>query len=347
MEKEIWDRFVIKDELLGKTDNFDRNCYSHSNRSNILTPEVSQYLLKKGFLPKYPNRSKFALCVSHDVDVLNNRLNYSTLKTAFKEKKNIIYLKQSLKGNRGNRKFDIDQVLGIGNKYGIRSSFYFLSLLRGELDFNYELKEMKSNFEKIVHSNGEIGLHGGFNAYMDKEKIKQERGNLETVLGHKVGGYRGHFLKFKNPITWSILNDLNFEYDTTLGYANQIGFRNGMCHPFRPYSIEKNKFLDIMELPLVIMDITLTKYMGLNAKDQLSFCKNVIDTVEQNRGVLTLLWHNDRMLKEELEIYEAILKYATSKKPWMATGKQVSDYWRSEKYDLQQMEILNDCKAKS
>ena len=53
------------------------------------------------------------------------------------------------------------------------------------------------------------------------------------------------------------------------------------------------------------------------------------------------------MLKEELEIYEAILKYATSKKPWMATGKQVSDYWRSEKYDLQQMEILNDCKAKS
>ena len=48
-------------------------------------------------------------------------------------------------------------------------------------------------------------------------------------------GYRNHYLRFKLPETWKYLADAGFEYDTTLGYSNALGYRNGMCHPFRPY----------------------------------------------------------------------------------------------------------------
>jgi peptidoglycan/xylan/chitin deacetylase (PgdA/CDA1 family) len=289
-----------------------------------LRPFVSEYLLQNGFNPQYPHNKKFGLCVSHDIDVLY---------------KKDLSLKGSLKPKQIYDDYSITNTLKIGNKYNLKSSFYFLALENGELDYNYSLGAITDAFEEIKDNNCEIGLHGGFNAYMDLKKIKQEKSLLEAAIKQEVKGYRGHFLKFNTPLTWKILDELNFSYDTTFGYANHVGFRNGMCHPFRPYCKDQGKYLDILEIPLVIMDATLGKYMGLTKIEQLKQCKDLIDIVERNKGVLSLLWHNDNMNGENGEMYESILKYAYEKNAWMATGEEMSDYWK-ENYDELQIVAL-------
>ena len=42
-------------------------------------------------------------------------------------------------------------------------------------------------------------------------------------------------------------------------------FRNGMCHPFRPFNLQTGKAVDIIEIPQVIMDDSLfDTYMRLD-----------------------------------------------------------------------------------
>jgi len=84
---------------------------------------------------------------------------------------------------------------------------------------------------------------------------------LEKVLGKKIVGYRNHYLKFKVPETWGLPKEAGFKYDTTLGYADCVGFRNGMCHPFKPFDLNINSYINILEIPLIIMDRTLFDYM--------------------------------------------------------------------------------------
>jgi len=47
-------------------------------------------------------------------------------------------------------------------------------------------------------------------------------------------------------------------YDCTFGYAACPGFRNGACFPFPPYNFTTESAFPALELPLMIMDVSLT-----------------------------------------------------------------------------------------
>lgn len=57
--------------------------------------------------------------------------------------------------------------------------------------------------------------------------LKKKKRRLEEVLGKKVVGYRNHYLRFRVPDTWELLSKAGFKYDTTFGYSDCAGFRNG------------------------------------------------------------------------------------------------------------------------
>ena len=176
--------------------------------------------------------------------------------------------------------------------------------------------------------------------------VLEEKERLEKAIGKKVTGYRNHFLRFETPNTWEYLEKANFKYDTTFGYADCVGFRNGTCHPFQPFSNSQDNFLNITELPLIIMDGTLTKYMNLNEKEQFNVCKNIIDTVEKNNGVLTLLWHNNLMDGNRGEFYNALLKYAFEKNAWITTSNEIVNWWQENNYSVITKNILQELKDK-
>jgi peptidoglycan/xylan/chitin deacetylase (PgdA/CDA1 family) len=91
--------------------------------------------------------------------------------------------------------------MALEDKYDAKSSFYFLTLNKGDLDFNFEIDDLEHEIGNIADNGWEVGLHGGHNAYINLDEIEDKKQRLEKVFGKKVVGYRNDFLKFKVPDT--------------------------------------------------------------------------------------------------------------------------------------------------
>ncbi len=329
-------------------DVFGRARQYNSQNSNVFTPVISNEMRSRGFRPHYPDGKKFAVCVSHDIDHLYLQQNAG--------RKLINAGKGFLKGRFGqgwghlgsmvrdsvHNEYDLNNLIDINNRHKLRSTYYFLSLNRGEEDFNYHPGKIQDQIRAVVRNNNEIGLHGGHRAYNDFPKLMQEKKLLEESTGVKVYGYRNHYLRFELPTTWNNLQKGGFEYDTTLGYADTVGFRNGMCYPFLPYDVVNNRFLDIVELPLVIMDATLFFYMRMDFDIAFKICVQLIEKVIGCGGVLTLLWHNNFISGEMGAFYIKLLKFLQSADPWFATSLELVNWWKEEKLLKQSQEIIQD-----
>ena len=186
------------------------------------------------------------------------------------------------------------------------------------------IRDIQEEIGMIDDAGWEVGLHGGHQAYCDDNQLAIEKDRLEKVLGRSVTGYRNHYLRFRVPETWRHLAQAGFSYDTTFGYADCVGFRNGMCYPFRPFDLEKDEEIPIVEIPLTVMDNTLDGYMRLDPRKAWEITRQLIDTVEQHRGVFTLLWHNTYMDGERLKFYEKVLSYCHDKGAWMTSGEEIA-----------------------
>src|SRR4029078_9284943 len=52
-----------------------------------------------------------------------------------------------------------------------------------------------------------------------------------------VWGGVQHYLRWQNPLTWATWEQAGLDYDATLAYADEIGFRTGTCHEYRAYDL--------------------------------------------------------------------------------------------------------------
>jgi peptidoglycan/xylan/chitin deacetylase (PgdA/CDA1 family) len=326
-DRSIFNIFTREEEYRnGLRDSYGRFPYYASEERSIREPVVSRYLNQHGMQVRYPDGHKFAVCLSHDVDVLcphnyfRKELDSIRSFTVGDFRGTIDILRRP----RVVRPFlDSREIMALEEKYGARSSFYFIAVDGGP-DRSYDINEIKDDLKFIDGSGWEVGLHGSQAAHADLERMKKEKALLEGALGKGVVGYRNHFLRFKVPLTWRLLQQAGFKYDTTLGYADCAGFRGGMCHPFFPYDLEAGTTIDILEIPLVIMDASLFQnYMRLDIHGAWDLIKGLIDVVESQRGTIGILWHNTNMLGDTLRLYEKTLQYCSDRNAWMPTGKQL------------------------
>jgi len=317
-------------------DQFGRARLYNADNRNIFDPAVSNRIYSSGLTPYYPGNRQFAVCVSHDIDHLflhqkpARRLvnaGKGFLKGRFGQAFDQL---GSLAKEKVYRDYDLKNLVDINDEYGVRPTYYFLSLEKADQDFNYSLASIPEQVDAVIQSGGEIGLHGGHKAYNNYGKLTQEKELLEKSIGRSVYGYRNHYLRFELPVTWSYLEKAGFTYDTTLGYADCIGFRNGMCYPFHPYDVKGRQFLNIVELPLIIMDASLFFYMRMDMNTAFKACKQVIEKVMNCNGVLTLLWHNNFVTGEMGTFYTKILDFLRSTDPWFANSAEVIEWWRKE-----------------
>ena len=335
-KKELRDLFTKREEYNPLVlDQYDRFPYYLSKHRNIFVPEVSKFLIENGLEVEYPEGKKFAVCLTHDIDVVF--LYTSKLSIMYNAAKSLKQgqIKTALKipfyktNKNWNPLCNFEDIMALEDKYDAKSSFYFLTLNKGDLDFNFEIGDFGHEIGNIADKGWEVGLHGGHNAYNNLAEIEDKKKRLEKVLGKKVVGYRNHFLKFEVPDTWMLLSKAGFKYDSTFGYADCVGFRNGMCHPFKPFNLNTGKEIDILEIPLTVMDCTLFDYMRLDFDKAWDVTKMLIDIVERHKGVITILWHNTYMVDDKLKFYEKMLKYCYEKNAWMASGEEIWK-WRKE-----------------
>lgn len=335
---EVWDLFTRKEEYSPKQlDKHGRfNCVFSSRRSNIQEPLVSRFLSESGFQVKYPGNKGFAICLTHDVDDIYPPITHVLLSSAYAIKKlNPKELGKQVLWKFGKKRqspfLNFKQIMEIESKFNARSTFYFLATGRDFRRFRYSIEDVGNELKSIVSNGWDVGLHIGYYSYDDLQSIIAEKKRLEKVLGREVIGCRNHYLRFKVPETWETLAKAGFKYDTTLGYADAIGFRNGMCHPFRPFNLNSNSEIDIVEIPLAIMDGTLWDDMKLDLTEAFKQVKKMIDQVEKYNGVLTLLWHNYVFTcpfrEKWAKLYESILNYCHEKNAWMTSADEIYKWY--------------------
>jgi hypothetical protein len=241
-----------------------------------------------------------------------------SLITAAKSVKSWVEIKQ------GNTQADpcntFDFIMKVSEQHGLKSAFYFIAdRTCYPIDGDYELSHplIRSLLFKIHKRGHEIGLHTSFNTYQDQAQTQKEINILKSVcaeegIHQKIWGGRQHCLRWRSPTTWQNLNDAGLNYDTTLIFAEKVGFRCGTCFEFPVFNLLTSQHLGLYERPLIVMEATVLErnYMNLNLSNGEAFTaiESMKSVCRLFSGNFTFLWHNSRLTtEEERELYQQIL----------------------------------------
>jgi peptidoglycan/xylan/chitin deacetylase (PgdA/CDA1 family) len=334
----LWNRFTGSEEYEPPfTDEYGRFPHYASNQADIMTPVVSKFLFDRGIRFEYPGGKRYAMCLTHDVDMVRTTI-FGTAERAARAVRNHDFRRLGEAASQLLGRFDkrsdpyrnFSEVIDMEDKFGARSSFFFLARRFWDGGWTYNIEELKDELRNIANAGWEVGLHGSPQSVEDLGALQEERRRLETCLGRSVAGYRSHFLRFKLPNTWENLAKTGFEYDTTYGTPYCVGFRNGMCHPFRPYNVQTNRLVEILEIPLNIMDFSLARYMHVSEDAGWDITRELIETSKRLGGVVTVLWHNNYTDTFGKSFYRKILDYGSKTGAWMTSAQEISTWWRDQ-----------------
>jgi hypothetical protein len=149
--------------------------------------------------------------------------------------------------------------------------------------------------ETLLGADAEIGLHGSYRAAKDPARLVEEKATVEALAG-PLGGHRYHYLRADPHRNFGALAEAGFAYDTTLGFPDAIGFRGGIARPFRPWDLQRDAPLELLEIPVAAMDATLAeeRYLGLSARRAEPALSRLLDWGAEHGAMFAILWHPDR-----------------------------------------------------
>lgn len=288
-------------------------------------------------MTNWPNKSKFSVFLSHDIDHVQKQW-FQALYYFFKQKR-IYHLSTLFSLN--NRYWLFDTITDLEKKYNVKSTFFFLNeSLEFKLSklwtwkkalgrYNFSNKRVCQMMRHLDKQGWEIGLHGSYNSFLRPELLPIEKKQLEEVLGHPVYGIRQHCLNLTIPETWKKQKATGFRYDASFGFNKKIGFRDNKYLPFYPIN---GSFLVI---PLSLMDGNLfDSTLMSKAEDEKKIwqkCLKIIDKAEKEGAVLSVLWHGRFFDEKEfpgcVRIYEKIIVECQKRNAWFAKGEEICNYY--------------------
>jgi hypothetical protein len=185
----------------------------------------------------------------------------------------------------------------VSKKHGLNSTVYWKAAPPGTNDSGYDPRHSKVRqvMRWLDEMGVESGVHPGYNTFRAPEKLRREVAILRDTLGDRPLGGRQHYLRW-SPDTWIDWENCGLAYDSSVGFAEQIGFKAGTCVPYHPWLFPLNRRADLIEIPLLAAEHTLLGYMGLTKDQTIHRVNQLIDRCRVVGGVFTLLWHNDSFL---------------------------------------------------
>jgi len=331
------------------------------------------YLAGGGAKPVWPEGKPFAVCLTHDVDLVtlySYRQAWRVRSQALRQSLSVNHASDLKQAAKAVLAFGLDcavtsihnsttdplhcyeRWLEVETAVGARSTFFFWpgwsSVGKHHAsDCTYELTDLVAfnghkctvaeMIREIDRRGWEIGLHPSWYSFDDAEEMKRQKAALETALGHDVVSVRQHFLHYDIRVTPRVQAAAGLRYDSTLGFNDNVGFRFGTCYPWRLYDLQAEEELPIVEVPLIIQDgamLNSAKGMRLDEDTAFQYVEQITEAVEKVGGALTLLWHSNYIINPlGWNLYLRILKYLKIKEAWFGTVKGVGEYGTSERRD--------------
>lgn len=343
--------FSCEEEYMSsKKDSMGRFLADFSVKKEVMkTPlfDINSFILYKALLKLNPmltlNRTGFEIYLTHDIDNADSRNIYiflHNLKDLFfnKNKSFPKKIKKLLLEALTNRYNNILKYIELEKSYGAKSEFYFIQGKKHRYGSRYKLSKVKSELDVLGNSKDfVIGLHTNYFSYDDKDKIIEEKEIIEKYANVKIRSCRNHYLRFKVPETWEKLKDSGIFFDTTLGFPDSNGFRASTSKAFLPFNLLKNEVINIYEIPLAIMDVSvMEKQKTLDEK--WNEIKNILDQIKNNYGTSSIVWHEDVYNDDEYRyIYEKILDYIKINQGRFINHYDLINRFKRQKSDLHKL----------
>lgn len=201
-----------------------------------------------------------------------------------------------------------DWLMDASEKQGLISAFYFIcGRTDARHDALYEVGDPAiRTLLRRIHARGhEIGLHPSYQTYLSPELIAKEARRLRQVcaeegIAQPHWGGRMHYLRWRQPDTMQAWASAGMDYDSTLGYADAVGFRGGTCHEFQGFDPTADAISSVRIRPLIAMDTTVLSrhYMHLSAEQAIAKLTDLKNSCRSVGGQYCLLWHNSELLSD-------------------------------------------------
>ena len=301
----------------------------------------------KLLLPRWsPERREFAVKLSHDIDDLDLLFSGaprhtapnlrsaartawmalpSQIRGAIQQTSLLGDLKGTARwvgriatGHQPNARDMIHKLFAFSRQSGLDSAFYWKASRLTPFDSGYNpcSKLARQLMREAEEMGFENGVHPGYYTFENPAELHEEVTRLESALGRRPIGGRQHYLRW-SPRTWRDWEGEGLQYDSSLSYAEHFGFRAGTCIPYMPWFFEENREAALVELPLLVMDGTLTEYLGQNsASGMQGMVEPVIRRCRQVSGVFTFLCHNTTLSNQAfVEFYLAMMSKLEGAQP--------------------------------
>ncbi len=200
------------------------------------------------------------------------------------------------------RDHTFDWYMEVCEAAGLKAAFYFIPSSKECQNGCYEIGDNKvMKLMQKIHVRGhEIGVHGSYQTYQDKQKIIQQKVLVDEALKRsgikqKIKGNRQHYLRWDSAVTPDYLDAAGFEYDTTGSYADLPGFRYGTTKEFSMWGWQSQSKLKLKQRPLIVMECSVISdnYMGLGyGQEAVALLMSLKNKSLEYGGNFTLLWHN-------------------------------------------------------
>lgn len=244
------------------------------------------------------------VALSHDVDRIYKTYQYATQMISALKKLNGKKLTTQIKSFfKSEPYWQFDKIIEIEEKYSVRSTFFILNesvkfQVTNLKSWKLALGRYKINDPKLIQAihyldkNGwEIGVHGSYNSYKNKDLLRKEKSDLEEIIGHEVIGIRQHYLNLEQN-TWGLHRNVGFKYDSTWGFTDRIGFKDEKVRPFKPFDDDFTVF------PLTIMD-----FCFINERDRWGKFDQIVQEIEKRNALLVVNWHQRIFNEDEFPQY--------------------------------------------
>ena len=254
-------------------------------------------------------KRKSRVFISHDIDSIFGSLKYDGL-WALKKGNIGAMMKIITKTVIQNPPwFNIDKVAKLESEYDIKACYYWIvqngrsedGIKNGDYKISNPKVQKQMNYATSL--NNEIGLH---------KSTMKTRFDEEIHAISNLKSNRFHFLKINNPSSFNKMEESGIQSDSSIGFPYNMGFKNSCGMPYYPYDIDLQKKINVLEIPLQIMDgmFNITDF----ATSQKGYSK-IIDFIESNKNnaLISILWHNSEMTnfayKWSFNTYKKLLQY--------------------------------------
>jgi hypothetical protein len=192
----------------------------------------------------------------------------------------------------------------------------------------YDITDLPQWTATLLKEGCEIGVHG-IDSWHSVEKGRDELARVAAVNSERKIGIRMHWL-LGDQNTFRVLEEAGYDYDTSVGYNETIGYRSGTTQAYRPLGAQA-----LLELPMHIQDGALffPQRLDLSEPDAWERCGGLIDNAKKLGGALTLLWHDRSHGPERFwgDFYVRLVQALKSLDAWFGSAAQVVGWFRKRR----------------